>query len=63
MPEPHQITGESAPENAGDNTPAPRGHREKPAGIHHMELLFFIAFIGLWFVLQMWVLPKFGVST
>ena len=27
------------------------------------EFLFFIAIIGVWFALQMWILPKFGVST
>jgi len=28
-----------------------------------MEFLFPIAFLVLWFVLQAWVLPRFGVKT
>ena len=27
------------------------------------ELLIVAGFVALWFVLQMWVLPKFGVRT
>lgn len=27
------------------------------------EILIVVGFVALWFVLQMWVLPKFGVST
>jgi hypothetical protein len=28
-----------------------------------MEILYVLAFIVLWYVLQAWVLPYFGVST
>jgi hypothetical protein len=28
-----------------------------------MELFAILAFVLLWFVLQAWVLPRFGVST
>jgi hypothetical protein len=28
-----------------------------------MELLIFAAIIGLWLILQIWVLPKLGVPT
>ncbi len=28
-----------------------------------MEIVWFLGFLALWFVLQMWVLPKFGVPT
>ena len=38
-------------------------HRGKPRGTNSMELIFLIGFVGLWIALQMWVLPKFGVST
>lgn len=27
------------------------------------ELLIMLAVLGVWFVLQAWVLPRFGVST
>ena len=32
-------------------------------GGHMKELLIFLAVIGVWFVLQAYVLPKLGVST
>lgn len=28
-----------------------------------MEWLLIVGFIGLWFALQLWILPKFGIST
>jgi len=28
-----------------------------------MEILVFLAFLVFWFVLQAWILPRFGVST
>lgn len=27
------------------------------------ELLFLLAIIGVWYLLQAWILPKLGVST
>ncbi len=27
------------------------------------ELLIMLGIIGVWFALQMWILPRFGVST
>lgn len=27
------------------------------------ELLIILAFVGVWFALQAWVLPRFGVNT
>jgi len=27
-----------------------------------MEILFLLAFVAAWFALQMWILPRFGVS-
>ena len=32
-------------------------------GSSNMEILFLLAFIVAWFTLQMWILPRFGVST
>jgi hypothetical protein len=32
-------------------------------GSSNMEILFLLAFIAAWFALQMWILPRFGVST
>jgi hypothetical protein len=32
-------------------------------GSSNMEILFAVGFIVLWFALQAWVLPRFGVST
>ncbi len=28
-----------------------------------MEVLILLAFLALWFILQIWVLPKMGVQT
>jgi hypothetical protein len=28
-----------------------------------MEILIPLAFLGVWIILQVWVLPKFGVKT
>lgn len=28
-----------------------------------MELWLIVAFVAVWFALQMWILPKMGVST
>lgn len=53
---------EAAPEGAvtqGDKEPA--GSTQIPR--HNMEYLFFAGLLLLWFVFQMWVLPKAGVST
>jgi hypothetical protein len=36
---------------------------EAAEGSSNMEILFLLAFIAAWFILQMWVLPRFGVST
>jgi hypothetical protein len=36
---------------------------EPAEGSSNMEILFLLAFIAAWFALQMWVLPRFGVST
>ena len=27
------------------------------------ELLIILAFVGVWFALQAWILPRFGVDT
>jgi len=27
------------------------------------EFLFFVAFVAIWFVLNRWILPRFGVGT
>ncbi len=43
----------------GDKEPA--GSTQIPR--HNMEYLFFAGLLLLWFVFQMWVLPKAGVST
>jgi len=32
-------------------------------GSSNMEILFLLAFVAAWFALQMWILPRFGVST
>jgi hypothetical protein len=32
-------------------------------GSSNMEILFLLAFVVVWFALQMWILPRFGVST
>ena len=36
--------------------PAPRGRRMK-------DLWIVLIFLGVYFALQLWILPKFGVST
>jgi hypothetical protein len=28
-----------------------------------MELFVFLGIVAVWFVLQIWVLPRFGIST
>ena len=28
-----------------------------------MEIVWILGFLAVWFALQMWILPKFGVST
>jgi len=44
--------------------PPPKGPvSSKHRGTNGMEIIFFIGLIGLWFALQIWILPKFGVST
>jgi hypothetical protein len=37
--------------------------REKDTGGRGMEYLLIIGFLAAWFVLQIWVLPRFGVKT
>jgi hypothetical protein len=32
-------------------------------GSSNMEIFFLLAFIVAWFALQVWILPRFGVST
>ena len=32
-------------------------------GSSNMEIILLLAFIGVWFALQIWILPRFGVST
>jgi hypothetical protein len=32
-------------------------------GATKMEILYVLAFVVFWFVLQAWILPRFGVST
>jgi hypothetical protein len=39
------------------------GAVQRDRGTLKMELLIPIALLGLWVVLQIWVLPKLGVST
>lgn len=34
-----------------------------PRGNRLMEPFFFLALIGLWFALQMWILPMMGFNT
>ena len=34
-----------------------------PWGIKLMEPFLFLALIGLWFALQVWILPKMGFNT
>jgi hypothetical protein len=48
---------------AADDPRQPSLARGKQRGTYGMELIFIIGFIGLWFALQLWILPKFGVST
>ena len=37
--------------------------QQKPLGSSHMEILFFVGVLVLWFALQMWILPSLGVPT
>jgi hypothetical protein len=39
------------------------GERDRPEWSHPMELLIFIAFIGIWALLQVVILPRMGIST
>jgi hypothetical protein len=32
-------------------------------GSSNMEIFVMVGIIALWFALQMWILPRFGVST
>lgn len=32
-------------------------------GVKNMEILGVLAFLAVWFVLQLWVLPRLGVPT
>ena len=36
---------------------------ERKKGRGNMELLTAVGFLIVWFVLQAWILPRFGVST
>jgi hypothetical protein len=49
----------TSPDEAGVGA----GHRGRSRGINSMEILFFIGFLAIWFALQLWILPRFGVST
>jgi len=40
-----------------------QGAVKRDRGTLKMELLIPIALLGLWIVLQIWVLPKLGIST
>jgi hypothetical protein len=42
----------------GGTTPSPR-----KLGGSTMEILFAVGILVLWFALQMWILPRFGIST
>jgi hypothetical protein len=37
--------------------------RERKKGAIVGDLLWMIAFVGIWLALQLWILPKLGVST
>ena len=37
--------------------------QQKSFGSSHMEILFFVGVLVLWFALQMWILPSLGVPT
>ena len=37
--------------------------RETESGGKGMEYLLIIGFLAAWFILQIWVLPRFGVKT
>lgn len=39
-------------------TPLPRSERRKM-----MDVLILLGLLALWFALQMWILPRFGVRT
>ena len=43
----------------GENEDSPAGKKEE----RHMEILLLLAFLVGWIVLQVFVLPRFGVST
>jgi hypothetical protein len=50
--------------NRADERPSrPATRREKPTGSNTMELIVFASILGIWLALQLWILPKFGVST
>jgi hypothetical protein len=36
---------------------------KSPSGRNNMEILFFLAVIVVWILLQVWVLPRLGVPT
>jgi hypothetical protein len=48
---------------ADERPPQPSARRGKPTGSNTMELVVFAAILGIWLALQLWILPKFGVST
>jgi hypothetical protein len=35
----------------------------KKTGFGNMDILAAVGFLIVWFALQMWILPRFGVST
>ncbi len=37
--------------------------RENDTGGKGMEYLLIVGFLAAWFILQIWVLPRFGVKT
>jgi predicted nucleic acid-binding Zn ribbon protein len=44
-------------------TCAPRGLRRRSTGSETMDFFVVLAILAVWLVLQLWILPKFGVST
>lgn len=36
---------------------------ENHRGGTKMEILFFLGVLGVWVILQIWVLPRFGIQT
>ncbi len=49
--------------------PSPSDTFDHPPVVHHSkgskmsDILIFVAIFAVWFALQAWILPRFGVST